>query len=447
MKTAKENHACTLCRRRFQGQEEPGFVSRVMYLISAVLHIAYLRDQVEARIEKTMQRASEEFIKALEADLEAFQSVRSSYDSYLRLTQTEIPAIEQELLDLKREQYRLLDQYEEVFGSSPLDSYEVLTLYSIRKVVESKAVAKSDAMALKQPIHDLIRYKGDIDDLEREIRDLSSSMTDMGGARDVEEIQDDLKQLNDDARSIKSRIKAQETERESMRKGIITMEHQVGDSRKRLNDLKLKLVEARTLSERIDEHFQSRKAQASMIEAVDQEIKKIAPEISAAEAKMAAVNAKCVEKENQQQREATRLAQNDMNLRSIQQRIRFKTYISDDGLSKLEKCQQQVRRFQDDVEKLVYEVTKVGDEVNGLEKDSSKTDSTQRTIIENLRYRKNRVDLARIEEEIEALESQDAAAQRDRFTKDADVLANKHMRLSSEVRYRLPSTKGLTLTL
>lgn len=85
-----------------------------------------------------MQRASEEFIKALEADLEAFQSVRSSYDSYLRLTQTEIPAIEKELLDLKKEQYRLLDQYEEVFSSSPLDSYEVLTLYSIRKLSIAK---------------------------------------------------------------------------------------------------------------------------------------------------------------------------------------------------------------------------------------------------------------------------------------------------------------------
>jgi len=85
-----------------------------------------------------MQRASEEFIKALEADLEAFQSVRSSYDSYLRLTQTEIPAIEQELLDLKKEQYQILDQYEEVFGSSPLDSYEVLTLYSIRKLLKTK---------------------------------------------------------------------------------------------------------------------------------------------------------------------------------------------------------------------------------------------------------------------------------------------------------------------
>jgi DNA repair protein RAD50 len=285
--------------------------------------------------------------------------------------------------------------------------------------------------SLKAPIAELVRYKREIDSQEEEVRDLTSSMTDIGGSRTVEEMQESLKQLNEEAKSVKNRIKALETDRENRRQNITALERQVNDARKRLNELALQLVEARTLNERIEEYQEVRNRQNTVIDETDRHIEHLVPDIMAAEAKLKEIVRECSEREKKQQRDATRLAQSDMNLKSIQ--LRIQNYISEGGLTRLNRCREQVQRLQAEVEKLSNDLTKNGDEISKLEKRQIDAGTTQRTITENIRYRKNELELKEIEKEIEGLEDQHAEVHRDRFTKDADLLANKHMRLSSEV--------------
>jgi DNA repair protein RAD50 len=257
-------------------------------------------------------------------------------------------------------------------------------------------------------------------------------MMDVGGTRTVEEMQEDLKHLNEEAKRTRGSIKNMEQDRESRRQTIIAMERQVNDARKRLNDIKLQLVHARTIADRIEEYREARNQQSAIIDQADNDLASLSPNIIAAEARLKEIARECSEKENRQQRDATKLAQSDMNLRSIQHRIQ--NFIHDGGLDKLDTCKMQVQRLKAEVEQLGNDVTKSGDAVTKLEKESVNTSATERTIIENLRYRKNKAELQTIEGEIEELESQHADEQRDRFLRDSEILSNKHMRLSSEVR-------------
>jgi DNA repair protein RAD50 len=281
-------------------------------------------------------------------------------------------------------------------------------------------------------VAELARFKREIDTNEEEIRALTSSMAGMAGTRTVEELRDNLQQLNDEAKRTKSSIEKMRQDKENRSQTIIVLGRQVDDARKRLNDIKLQLVRARAITDQIEGFHESRDQQCAIIDQVDRELASLSPEIMAAEARLKEISRECSDKENRQQRDATKLSDSDRDLRIIQQRIL--DFINDGGLTKLDTCQKQVQRLKAEVEQLSKDVTHCGEEISKLEKDSANTSATERTIIENLRYRKNKAELQTIEEEIKELESQRAEEQRDRFMRDLKILSNNLSRLSGEVR-------------
>jgi DNA repair protein RAD50 len=289
-----------------------------------------------------------------------------------------------------------------------------------------------EAQSLKASVAELARFKREIDTNEEEMRALTSSMAGMAGTRTVEELRDNLQQLNDEAKRTKSSIEKMRQDKENRSQTIIVLGRQVDDARKRLNDIRLQLVRARAITDQIEGFHESRHQQCAIIDQVERELASLSPEIMAAEARLKEISRECSDKENKQQRDATKLSDSDRDLRIIQQRIL--DFINDGGLSKLDTCKKQVQRLKAEVEQLGKDVTQCGEEISKLEKDSANTSATEHTIIENLRYRKNKAELQTIEDEIKELESQRAEEQRDRFTRDLKILSNNLSRLSGEVR-------------
>ncbi|KAI5850625.1 AAA domain-containing protein [Tricharina praecox] len=394
---AERKNACVLCRRGFKDEDEKS--SRLT--------------EFRKQIEKVLKNADEEVIRGYEEDIEILREAGPSYDSYVRLTSIEIPALETEIKQYQKAKEKLLEQY------TKLD-----------KIVDDKSNASSEVQSLRAPVAELARYKREIDGTEEEINSMTFSMTDMGGTRTIEELQEDSKRLKEKITRVKNLIRSMEQDRENRRQSIIGLERQVNDARKRLNDITLQLVDVRQLTERIEECSVARSRQNAVIDEVDRELENLAPDILAAEARLKEISRECSEKETKQQRDAAKLSQSDMNLKSIQRGI--SNYINEGGLHSLEECRGQVQRLRADVEQLGNDVTEASDLVAKLEKEAVTTQTTQRTIIENLRYRKNKVELKKIKQEIKELEAQRADEQRERFEKNAEILANKHSRLSSE---------------
>lgn len=61
-----------------------------------------------------MKQVSEEEIKNLDTDIQAMKDVAPSYDTYIRLTNTEVPELEKELEEQKKAKESLVNIYEQV---------------------------------------------------------------------------------------------------------------------------------------------------------------------------------------------------------------------------------------------------------------------------------------------------------------------------------------------
>lgn len=61
-----------------------------------------------------MKNADEEVIRGYEEDIEILREAGPSYDSYVRLTSIEIPALETEIKQYQKAKEKLLEQYTKV---------------------------------------------------------------------------------------------------------------------------------------------------------------------------------------------------------------------------------------------------------------------------------------------------------------------------------------------
>lgn len=396
---SQDHNACKLCRRKFDEhdhRDRDTFVTRY-----------------QSQLEKQMKKANDEYLKDLENNMQMLESARASYNTYMRLTGQEIPALEIKLRDYEATKKKLVEEYGK-----------------LEKTVSIKSQKHAEAQSLKTAVTDIVRYKLEIENIDQEIQDLASSTMDVGVTRTIEEMKEERVSLSNKARSIRSQIREMESDRETRRQNIVVLERQVNEARRKLNDLTLKLMESRTISGRIAEYKEARSKQLSEIDNLQQQIEALLPNTMAAEAKLKDTIEECSEKEKLQQREATKFAQSDLHLKTIHHRIQ--EYLDAGGPDRLNRCRNQLWDLQQIVKALGNKVTATSEEINKLEMDYANAGTTQRVITENLRFRKGQEELKTLEQEIKQLRSLNAEAQRDRFLRDTQLLADRQMRLSTE---------------
>lgn len=289
---------------------------------------------------------------------------------------------------------------------------------------------------MKAPISEIVKYMKEIVDYEKQVEDVSSQLKDMGGARTVEEMQDEMQQLNEEAKTLKRLIISIADEKELSRQTIGVLDNQAKEHRMKLNELNFKLQQSRALLGRIDECRDNNRKQNTVIDETDAELKKLAPELARADAHMNNISRDGAEKENQQQRDASKLAESDMQLKRAEQGIQ--NYLRRGGPDQLNRCRSQVQTLEADVKKCEEEVARIGKEVNNLEMESQNALATEHSIQENLRFRANKRQLETLTEEIRELESRNTEAERDRFRADLKVLSDSHTALAMEVYDKVP---------
>lgn len=285
--------------------------------------------------------------------------------------------------------------------------------------------------SLKVPVSEIAKYTKEIVDYAKQVEDVSSQLKDMGGARTVEEMQIEMQQLNEEAKALKRLIVSIASEKEASRQTISGLDSQVKEHRMKLNELNFKLQQSRTLVDRIEECRDNSRKQNTVIDEIDAELKQLAPELAKAEAHVKNISHDGAEKENRQQRDASKLSESDMQLKRAEQGIQ--NYLRRGGPDQLNRCREQVQTLQTEVKKCEEEVASIGEEVNSLEKESTNARATERSIQENLRFRGNKRQLEKLMWEIRDLESRNTEEERDRFQRDLQELSNKHTKLSIEV--------------
>ncbi|KAI9817150.1 MAG: DNA repair protein rad50 [Pycnora praestabilis] len=395
LKTVRENEVCRLCRRSFRGEKE--------------------RAQFIATLDRLMSTAAQqvlaEELQVYETDLKKAREANSSYDIWQRLKNKELPALEVEGKKLDARRDVLLAQLEEK-----------------DKLVRERREARREVEAMTKTTNNITRYLNDIVNLETSIKDLSATQEDAGLSRTLDDIQEQLHTINEEARSIKATVSRLNAERERARGHINTLELELRDVQGRLNSAVYQLEKKNAHITRVDEIRQQNQQQRAAMKKADKDIQSLAPQVSKAQTKYDDIKQRGTEKETELQQEASKLSDSVHHIKLADEDIN--SYIDRGGPGQIARSHREVDTIHEELGQLEREQRRITQEVNRIKGQLDKQEMTKRSIQDNLRYRRDVRALETINAEIAELEAHNAEVDRDRFAREVDRWTREHNKLS-----------------
>lgn len=407
IKVAKEQSVCRLCRRGYENRKElADFLKRLETLMSKAGHQTLVDE-----------------LRIMEVELKKARDAGPSYDAYQRLSKTEIPSLNIEIQKLEGRRKSLLTQLEE---------------QDLR--VKQQQDCKRELDTMTKNVQTITKYHSEIAKLEEQIHELSIRKKDAGVTRTLEEIQENLAAAGEEARSIKNALTKLTADKERSRFHINTLELDLRDLRSKLTDASHQLEKKATLMARVEEFRAMNQAQLEAIEHTEREIEQLSPQFAKARTQYDDVRNRGADKERELQQEASRLSDSVHQLQIADQEIN--AYMDKGGPNQLARSQREVERIKDQIGQLEGEQHQITVEVNKARQQRDHHDETKRTISDNLRYRRDVRALEGVNAEIAELEAKNAEVDRNRFVKEAELLAIKHRKLSAEEATKMGAMKS-----
>lgn len=407
IKAAKEKSVCRLCERSFDSKKE---------------YTAFL-GKLETLISKTGYQTVLEELNELEEELKRARDVRPSYDSYQRLSKSEIPSLNAEMKKLEERRESLISQVED---------QDI--------IVKERLDALKDVESLQKTVQNITKSNVEIQRLECQTQELMLQRKGTGTSQTIEEIQEQLVALTGKSRSVKSSINKLISDKESARAQITALELELRDLKTRLTDASHQLEKKYSLVARVEEFRATNLTQQQTIERTERDIEGLAPQIAKAQTQYDDISNRGADKERELQQEASRLSDSVNQLKVADQEIN--TYIDKGGHNQLARCQREVEKLREEIGQLEAEQKQVAVEINKAQKQRDKNDETKRTISDNLRYRRDVRALQTVEAEIAELEAKNAEVDRERFVREADKMGLKHRKLSAEEATKMGAMKS-----
>ena len=380
---ARKEHKCKLCLRSFQSSEQVDFVSKL-----------------EKKIAKQTIVQIREDLSILEDDLRKTKDAGPSYETWIRLSQKELPKrlAEEKRLGLERE--TVLRENEEH-----------------DKVVEDLVESRKDLESLATPIKNIGDYAKDLTKYSRRVQELTTEQKNTGISRTPDEIQEQLQILGGKSQDKANSIQKLEAEEKRHRLQISAFEVELSKAESTLSSAQHQLDIKAGISKHIDDLRRANGEFRGQIEAWDAELLNLTPKIEMEETKLDDIEQRGSDKERHLRQEATKLSENLHQLRLANQNI--DDYAQGGGPTKLEQCQREIESAQRDQDTVEAEMRRVTKLVNKIQKELTSHDATKRTIADNIKYRRNLRDLQDTKNEIAQLREQNAEADQSHWVKES----------------------------
>lgn len=407
IEVATEKEACRLCARPFGTNKELSqFITRLE------------KQQSKAALEG-MQKE----LRDLEADLQRARDAGSSYDSWLRLKEKEIPALEAEIEKQERQRELLLRQIEEH-----------------DKTVSDREEARRDADTLVKPVANIVKYTSEIANLQRQIEQLAAEQKDAGLSRTLEDVKEQLDSITEKSRNLRASIAKLTSDKERSQRQIIALDMALKDAKINLTTTNHQLEKKATLLAQIEDLKKLNHEHREARTRVDAEIQKLAPQIAEEETKLDDIKQRGSTKEKDLQREASQLSDSVNKLKLAEQDIR--TYLDNGGPEKLARANREIQSFQQEIEQLGDEQRQITVEINKIGEELKNHQQTKRTIADNITFRRKKRELEAVEDEIVQLSAQNAEADLDHYKSQADHWQRRHIFFSTEQKGKMGTMKA-----
>ena len=399
--------ACRLCARPFHDERS----------------LKQFIQKLEKQVSKAAFEALQKELKELDGELQKAKDAGPSYDTWIRLSDTELPALKAEVAKLEQQRESLLRHIEEH-----------------DKVVDEKEEARRDAETLSNAVANITKYSSEHASYQSQIKELVAKQQDPELARTLEDIQEEIESVSTKSRMLRNDLAKLQADEKRGREQISDLEVELGKSKSKLMTANHELEKREKLISQIEDMKKSNKEQRDSIKELDYELETLAPQFSEQEAKRDDIKQRGEQKERELQQEATSLSDSVRHLRRADQEIR--AYIEDGGPAKLARCHRDIQSFEQDIAQLEVEIKQITVEINRIREELSNQDQTKRIITDNLKYRKTRHELDAVKAEISRLSAQNAEADQEYHRKEADKWQRKHNKLSMDETSMMATMKA-----
>ena len=403
---AHKEHKCKLCLRNFQTKEQTEFISKL-----------------EKKIAKQTMAQIREELSVLEDDLRNTKDAGPSYETWVRLSQEELPKViaDQKRLGFERE--NILRENEEH-----------------DKIVEDRAEARRDSESLAGPVKNICDYARDLSRYSRRIQEFTAEQKDTGIFRTIDEIREQMRVLGGKSREKMDNIDKLGLEKERVQSHIASLELELSKARSKLFNAQHQLDKKADTFKSIQDLKRFNRDFGDQVKQLDAQLEGLDPHIETEEAKIADIEKRGSEKERDLRQEATRLSESITELKLANKDI--EAYNQGDGDAKLEQCQREIESAQRDKDTVEEEMRRVTRLTNKIQKELTNHDANKRTIADNIKYRRSVRELQDVKTEIVQLSAQYAEADQNHWKKESRYWEGQHDKFKTQRTRKLGSSKA-----
>ncbi|KAL9585222.1 MAG: hypothetical protein Q9212_001652 [Teloschistes hypoglaucus] len=410
IRTAKDKGRCELCERTFRAESEKSdFVRKV-------------EDMIAERVQNGLRESQADFEK-VEDDLKKARSVGSNFNTWLRLSGTEVPKLQSDIQRLEQSK-----------------AIQVRKGEDHDKEVADRQDSKTAVESLSKPVLTLVNVQTDIAHFAKQIEDLSTIQKDAGFSRTIDEVQQQLETLNAQARAKRNQVERLMAEKQHAQGHIGKTELSLSDARNELSVASHQLEKKVDLGKRIEDLRKSNGEHRDIVRRLDDQLDELTPQMSAQETKLSDIKQRGFKKEQDLQQVASKLADSVHKLRSADQNIQ--AYLDNGGPSRLESCQREIRSLQNETQRTEAEQTQVVIEINRIKEELRNVHQTRRVIADNLSYRRGTRELEDVKTEIASLSAQNAEKDLELHMKQERYWSNQHDKHSTDSTSKLATMKA-----
>ena len=395
LKIAGSKEICRLCTRSFRGEQE--------------------RQAFTVRIEKLIDRDQEGLLKELkdiEEDIQRGKDAAHSFESWVRLTNKELPRLQADVKQLDEGREKLLRRMEE----------------HDRRVSDQEEVRR-DAETLSKPVANILKYSQEISEFDRQIQEISSKRHDTSLSCTLEDIQQKLEILGAKTRDSRASINKLITDKERARSFLSTLELDLSKAKNNLTTANYQLEKKANVFRQIEDLRRINQEHRNTVSRLVAEIQEVVPKIAEEETKLDDIRERGSSKEKELQQEAFKLADGVHKLNLADQSIQ--AYVRGGGSAMVETCHEEINSAQKEIAKKEENQKHIIVEINKLTEELRNHDETKRTITDNINYRQSQRELEAIQAEGERLSEQNAEADLEHHTKQAEYWDQQKKKLST----------------
>ena len=373
-------------------------------------------DRLEKKIEKNLDPKGkidvEKDLKESMGTLEKLRSVRSTYDTYERLS-AELPSLRDECKTMENEHDVLERQLEEQGSGVSTEEEKQKDLEDMSKIVTS----------ISQTVKD-------IGDSESQVDRIMSQQMSGGPTRSPDEIHELQASLGEQMRGLKNRIQKLTNDRQRMKDQLNALELEKSELRNKISSASGQLDKKKNLQEQIRALKEEQTHQREMIQRADEELETVEPSIAEARRARDEVLRRGRAKEQVIADARDEVSNTVSEMKKMDSDIQ--DYIDRGGPSNLASNQRAISSLETAIENTEKEIANLSNRNNKLKEDLNNGDRKKKNINDNLNYRKHLRMLEVLRREIDELEERNADEDYERLQAEARSQENHYNRLLAE---------------